>query len=81
MTVFIYVETSKHVGDRDHLKVFTNADAAETWFEENDPRVWPLSTRFWNEPDRPQDCLRHACHLGASDRLPGARVAVDCAAN
>ena len=37
MTVFIYVETSKHVGDRDHLKVFTNADAAETWFEENDP--------------------------------------------
>jgi hypothetical protein len=35
MTVLIYVNTSKHVGDPDHLKVFANADAA--WFEENDP--------------------------------------------
>ena len=38
MTVFVYVNTSKQVGDPDHLKVFANADAAETWFEENDPR-------------------------------------------
>jgi hypothetical protein len=37
MTVLIYVNTSKHVGDRDHLKVFANADAAETWLQENDP--------------------------------------------
>ena len=37
MTVFVYVNTSKEVGDRDHLKVFENADAAETWFAENDP--------------------------------------------
>jgi hypothetical protein len=37
MTVFIYVDTSKEVGDRDHPKIFANADAAETWFEENDP--------------------------------------------
>jgi hypothetical protein len=37
MTVFIYVDTSKEVGDRDHLKVFASADAAETWFAENDP--------------------------------------------
>ena len=35
-TVWIYVDTSKEVGDVDHLKVFANADAAETWFEEND---------------------------------------------
>jgi hypothetical protein len=34
MTVFIYVNTSKRVGDVDHLKVFANLDAAETWFEE-----------------------------------------------
>jgi hypothetical protein len=27
----------KQVGDIDHLKVFANADAAETWLEENDP--------------------------------------------
>jgi hypothetical protein len=31
----IYVNTSKQVGD--HLKVFASVDAAETWFEENDP--------------------------------------------
>jgi hypothetical protein len=37
MTVLIYVNTSKQVGDAEHLKVFVNADAAETWFEENDP--------------------------------------------
>jgi len=37
MTVFVYVNTSKQVGDADHLKVFANLDAAETWLEENDP--------------------------------------------
>jgi hypothetical protein len=25
------------VGDPEHVKVFANQDAAETWFEENDP--------------------------------------------
>jgi hypothetical protein len=29
--------TSKQVGDADHVKVFANVDAAEKWFEENDP--------------------------------------------
>jgi hypothetical protein len=29
--------TSKQVGDADHIRVFANQDAAETWFEENDP--------------------------------------------
>lgn len=33
MTVFVYVNTSKQVGDKDHLKVFANQAAAETWFE------------------------------------------------
>jgi hypothetical protein len=39
MTVFVYVNTSKQVGDPEHLKVFATADAAAKWFEE----------RFWNE--------------------------------
>src|SRR5216683_1127435 len=38
MTVLVYVNTSKQVGDPEHLKVFANADAAETWLEENDPK-------------------------------------------
>ena len=37
MTALIYVDTSKQVGDKDHLKVFANEDSAETWFQENDP--------------------------------------------
>jgi hypothetical protein len=30
-------EGPEKVGDADHLKVFANVDAAETWFEGNDP--------------------------------------------
>ena len=36
-SVWIYVDTSKQVGDKDHLKVFASEDAAEGWFTENDP--------------------------------------------
>jgi hypothetical protein len=36
-TVWIYVDTSKQVGDKDHLKVFASEDAADTWLQENDP--------------------------------------------
>ena len=36
-TVWIYVDTSKEVGDPDHLKVFADEVAANRWFEENDP--------------------------------------------
>jgi hypothetical protein len=35
-TVLIYVDTSKDVGDVNHLKVFASEDAAEKWFAEND---------------------------------------------
>jgi len=31
MTVLIYVDTSKQVGDRDHLKVFANAHARSAY--------------------------------------------------
>jgi hypothetical protein len=37
MTAWVYVTTSKQVGDKDHLKVFANEIAAEGWFRENDP--------------------------------------------
>ena len=35
--VLIYVETSKQVSDRDHLKVFADVEAAKAWFAKNDP--------------------------------------------
>jgi hypothetical protein len=33
----IYVNTSKQVGDPEHLKVFAGNDAAQTWLQEIDP--------------------------------------------
>jgi hypothetical protein len=36
-TVWIYVDTSKDVGDLDHLKVFASPEAADEWFKEHDP--------------------------------------------
>jgi len=39
MTVFFYVNTSKQVGDVDHIKVFATTDAAEKWFEERIPKA------------------------------------------
>ena len=35
MTDLVFVNTSKQVGDADHIKMLTNHDAAETCFEEN----------------------------------------------
>jgi hypothetical protein len=37
VTVWIYVNTAKEVGDEDHLKVFASEEAAERWFAEHDP--------------------------------------------
>jgi hypothetical protein len=36
-TVWIYVDTSKEVGDIDHLKVFATSELADVRFKENDP--------------------------------------------
>jgi hypothetical protein len=37
ITVWVYVDTSKQVGDKEHLKIFASEKAAETWLQENDP--------------------------------------------
>jgi hypothetical protein len=37
-TVWIYVDTNKQVGDRDHLKVFATPEAGDKSFKENDPK-------------------------------------------
>ena len=37
MTVWIYINSAKEVGDVDHLKVFASEDAANAWFAEHDP--------------------------------------------
>jgi hypothetical protein len=40
MTVFVYDNTSKQVGDAEHIKVFATTDAAETWFGETTRKAW-----------------------------------------
>ncbi|WP_197520893.1 hypothetical protein [Bradyrhizobium icense] len=35
-TVWIYVDTSKQVGDADHLRVFATREVADAWLEEYD---------------------------------------------
>jgi hypothetical protein len=37
MKVWIYTDTSKTVGDLEHLKVFATNETARAWFEKNDP--------------------------------------------
>jgi hypothetical protein len=67
MTVFVYVNTSKQVGDADHIKVFANIDAAETLVRGK--RSGGRSVRimrFWSEPDRPP---HHPVHRGARGDL------------
>jgi hypothetical protein len=48
MTVFVYVNTAKKVGDPDHVKVFSTVDAAERWFDENDPEGVAFEYEFWS---------------------------------
>jgi hypothetical protein len=36
-TVWVYIDTSKQVGDPYHLHVFANRDSAIAWIEEFDP--------------------------------------------
>ena len=38
MTVWIYVDPSKRIGDPDHLKVFHNPSRAQAWFTDHDPQ-------------------------------------------
>jgi hypothetical protein len=38
MTVWVYVNTSKQVGDPEHLKIFSDPDIARRWFARFDPK-------------------------------------------
>jgi hypothetical protein len=37
MTVWIYIDTSKQIGDDDQLKALATDEAANAWFAEHDP--------------------------------------------
>jgi hypothetical protein len=50
VTVWIYVDTSKQVGDPDHLKVFAGQDDADRWFRQNDPEGVAFEYSVIGEP-------------------------------
>jgi hypothetical protein len=54
MSVWIYVDVSKEVGDVDHLKVFASKEAAEAWLNENDPEgvAFEYDVLEWNRIGR-----------------------------
>ena len=37
MRVWVYVDSSKQVGDVDHMQVFADQEAADAWLRQNDP--------------------------------------------
>ena len=37
MTVWIYTDPSKQVGDPEHLKIFADQNHATAWFDEHEP--------------------------------------------
>jgi hypothetical protein len=49
MTVFVYVNTSKQVGDAEHIKVFATTDAAENGLRRTILKALPLNMRSWSE--------------------------------
>jgi hypothetical protein len=54
-TVWIYVDTIKQVGDKDHLKILTSLEGAEAWLAENDPEGVAFE---YNVIDASPGCLR-----------------------
>ena len=52
MTVFIYVNTCKQVGDADHLKVFAMSTLRKSGSRRTTRKAWRSNMRFWSEPAR-----------------------------
>ena len=65
MTVLIYVDTSKQVGDPEISRSLRMPTPRKPGLLRTTPKALP------------QHRLRHACHLGAGDRLAGARVTLE----
>ena len=92
MTVWIYANTSKQVGDKDHLKVFATEDAAETWLQENDPEgvafeYEVIKVFLYPTPELPDDTplecvrfstrIRNALEFGGLKTVGEVRTASD----
>jgi hypothetical protein len=55
------------VGDKDHLKVFADQDAARQWFGETTERAWRLSMQYCPNFLDAQPCKFHQCAFSAKN--------------
>jgi hypothetical protein len=71
-SVWVYVDTSRQVGDAEHLKVFANQDAAEAWFRDNDPEGLAFDSRRRQalRPGHPSRGNDHPAAASSSRRRP-----------
>ncbi len=76
MTVWVYVDTRKQVGDKDHLKVFASEDAPRHGSSKTTRKALRSSMRFWSEPHRPannlcdaSDCRHRHLEVTESERM------------
>src|SRR5450631_2453052 len=69
MTVLIYVNTSKQVGDPEHLKVFANATPPKNGSRKMTPKASLSSMRSWSESQRASDDPCHAVDHDLGDPL------------
>ena len=51
--MLIYVNTSKQVGDPEHIKVFPPRTPRKRGLRKTIPKAWSSSMRFWNRWMRP----------------------------
>ena len=52
MTVYVYINTGKQVGDAEHVKVFANQMLRKHGLQRTIPKAWPLNMTFWSKRDR-----------------------------
>jgi hypothetical protein len=76
MTIFVYVNTAKQVGDKITSSFSRTPKPRRSGSRRTIPRALRSNTRFLNEPDRPQDGLCHADDRGASGHLADSRSAL-----
>ena len=74
MTAFVYVNTTSQVGDRDHIKVFANQDAAEGGLQRTIPKA--LLRILGSGMNRPPGVNRRA-NLDDYDDQPTLRFSAD----
>jgi hypothetical protein len=61
-TVWIYVDTSRDIGDCDHLKLFESEAAANEWIKDNDPEGVAFEYDVWDRHPAGRALVPKSCN-------------------